>query len=250
MKPQDLIRFLNDPDSLEIADMGDLKQMIRKFPYCASFQVLYTYKLFRQNDLDFQQQLRKAAAFSSSRNKLKTLFDNFRQQETKPAEPGGEVNGLVEEVVKPVVIDSPVSEQISGQEVTPVFVEDVPLKPTREELLAVIRRRIREIETEKIAELSSSGAEETHQIVSKEDIIDKFIREEPRISSPRATFYNPSENAAKSSMDEEEIVSETLARIYHEQGNIVKAVKIYEKLSLLFPEKSSYFAAQIQKIRN
>jgi tetratricopeptide (TPR) repeat protein len=86
-------------------------------------------------------------------------------------------------------------------------------------------------------------------ILKKEEIIEKFIREEPRISRPKSEFYNPSESSLRSSQDEDDIVSETLAKLYSQQGNNAKAIRIFQKLSLLFPEKSSYFAAQIKNLQ-
>ena len=44
--------------------------------------------------------------------------------------------------------------------------------------------------------------------------------------------------------------TETLAQIYADQGYPEQAEQIYSRLSLRFPEKSAYFAALIEKLKN
>jgi hypothetical protein len=46
-----------------------------------------------------------------------------------------------------------------------------------------------------------------------------------------------------------EIVSETLATILAIQGQKAKAIKMYEALSLKFPEKSRLFAEKINELK-
>lgn len=54
---------------------------------------------------------------------------------------------------------------------------------------------------------------------------------------------------AKESIEpNEEIISESLAALLAEQGHHKKATKMYKKLSLIFPQKSDYFAAQIEAL--
>jgi tetratricopeptide (TPR) repeat protein len=102
------------------------------------------------------------------------------------------------------------------------------------------------------------------------EIIDRFIANDPRIAThskskkqvnnlkqaekqeeiPKKEFYSPENMAQKSLVDEHEIVSETLAQLYAQQGNIQKAIRAYEKLQLTKPEKSTYFAALIEKLNH
>ncbi len=81
------------------------------------------------------------------------------------------------------------------------------------------------------------------------DLIDKFIKEEPKISRPKTEFYNPVNMAKQSVADDITFVSETLAKIYVLQGNYAKAIQAYENLRLKYPEKRLYFASQIKNLR-
>ncbi len=89
----------------------------------------------------------------------------------------------------------------------------------------------------------------TEKQPGKSDLVDKFITDAPRIQVNKASFFSPVNMAKKSVQDSDEFITETLAKIYVKQGNISKAIRAYQKLSLKFPEKSSYFAALIEELK-
>jgi hypothetical protein len=66
---------------------------------------------------------------------------------------------------------------------------------------------------------------------------------------PKKEFYSPAKKAKESVSENAMPVSETLAQIFALQGNINKAIQVYEQLSLSFPEKKSFFATQIRNLK-
>jgi hypothetical protein len=86
-------------------------------------------------------------------------------------------------------------------------------------------------------------------LLSQSALIDRFIIANPRIEPAREKKDIVQEDLSENVFGEGSLVTETLAKIYINQGYYSKAIDIFEKLSLKYPEKSSYFATQIQKIK-
>ena len=73
-------------------------------------------------------------------------------------------------------------------------------------------------------------------------------QDDDAIFSRIAVGQDTQEFPAEPPADTEQFYTETLARIYLDQGYRDEAVNIYSKLSLRYPEKSVYFAALIEEI--
>jgi hypothetical protein len=84
----------------------------------------------------------------------------------------------------------------------------------------------------------------------QEGIIENFMKTNPVIPPPRKEFYSPVNMAKLSIMENDDLCSETLAKIYLDQGNYARAKSMFERLSLKYPQKSVYFAARIKEIND
>jgi hypothetical protein len=82
------------------------------------------------------------------------------------------------------------------------------------------------------------------------NLIDDFIRSNPRIDPHVSKDTRSIEDiSAESVREHDSFITDTLARIYVRQGLYTKAIQAYGNLSLKYPEKSTYFAAQIEEIK-
>lgn len=217
-----------DKNDLTRLNIGELETLVKKYPYFTVAQVLLAVGMVRDGHEKAQQQLQKAAAMAPNRNTLRKMCtqlpDEFIAQQTILI-PEINLGGTSEDLHREIAI-----------------LEEK--KKSLDELKAIIENKIAELEKEK------SKPKKSEKKLSKTEIIDKFIAENPSISRPKQEFFNPISAAQESIIDQENIVSETLAMIYEKQGYFEKAISIYEKLKLKYPEKSIIFAAQINALKN
>lgn len=81
------------------------------------------------------------------------------------------------------------------------------------------------------------------------DLIDSFLSAEPKIIPNVAKKQEVVDLSDPEVEEDEEILSETLADIYIKQGHKRKAIAIFEKLHLKYPEKNVYFVRRIRELK-
>lgn len=257
-----LVKSLLQKDSIEQCSVQELQQYAERHPYFGAAQLLLTKKLQTENAGNYNEQLQKTLLFFHNPMWVEQLLnDNIG---TALITKAGVL--AVEEAGT-----APVAEIITAQ--TPAKTEEAafPSIAAEEPVIENPAFHIKAAEDAKsdllfepyhtVDYFASQGI----KFKEEEKPKDKFgqqlksftewlkaMKKLP-VAETAVALDNKSEQKveqlAENSLQERDVVTETMADVWEKQGNIQKAIEIYSKLSLLEPAKSTYFAAKIEELK-
>jgi len=266
--------YLYKPDKFKNAGLSELKDLLREYPwFTTAANILLVYSKL-QSDPEFDSLLKKLSINITNRKYLQKLlrsgFENDKKstgtkseniifsdpgfhnkvkpesvQETTPGNENHKVTAPPDILDDDSLLDFSYSSKKEG---TP----DTVIKEGSE--AAEYQEKVPSLQADQnfdrwIDKLSGDSwvQKSPHK---KHHIIESFIHSDPGVI--RADKVSGIEgDVSKSSVEEnEEFITDTLAKIYIKQGLYNKAIFAYEKLCLKYPEKSIYFASQIEEIKS
>ncbi len=233
------ITFLEKPKLISADENSGLKNIIQQYPYFQSARVLQLKTLKHQESYKYNNELKITAAHTSDRT---LLFDFITSDAFKEIP----VEKLEKPTIKERILPKKKIKEVS------VVKEDLdigkPLSFNENETFS-FNQWLQLSSKKEIVRTNTKVTEKKDPSIKseKDAIISRFIETTPKISRPSKT--NVSEAKIIESKQNNQLATETLAKVYLEQKKYDSAIKAYKILSLKYPEKSGFFADQIKRIQ-
>jgi hypothetical protein len=246
------------------ADLDDVKIICRNHPEFSAAHMLKV-RIMEALGWEKKQQLKLAAVYSMDRKKLFQLVHDLAQPEvpeTKEEDESEELIMFSDEAdhYAQVIIEehAPYAGNQAPEDLLELEEDPVNSNETEEDendvsselLLQDLEKDETDMEEPEEPDEELPAIDQIPEEKNKNHLIINFINGDPGpIRADKETSLK-GDVSLDSIKEHDGFITDTLARIYVKQGRFAKAIYAYEKLSLKYPEKSAYFAAQIEKIRN
>ena len=268
---------LSNIESCTSEDAVHFSALIDLYPFSSSFSILYLKSLANSKDIRLQAELEKHAFRIQSRSVLYDLLTNSKELESSISsdnierEEDSEITFIPEEITinLPLVKeiegrDEELEKQILAAAFSDNYVDTIldQKKPELEELvinadeIVFFPDEVTSLNFKpKEKDLSPKSFGSWLKLVQNNSSISEVEEEEETkkefytFDKPKKEFFSPAKTAKQSIDSNKMPVSETLAKIFILQGNYPKAIYVFEQLSLINPEKKTYFASQIKSIK-
>jgi hypothetical protein len=242
-----LIEFTNNlknPSSTSVEQTAELKYILEEYPYFQAAHFLYLNGLKNQNSFKYNKALKTTAAYTSDRSVLFDFITSYdfnyhpAVADIVPVDELLDINDLetVETELETHSTTLPVGKplQFSSSETHSFneWLQITSVKPIKRDLKVPV---------------DEQDFNKPKQSRRNMDLIESFIALKPKIK-PTVSGVNI-DIAIESITENESLMTETLAHVYLEQKKYKKAITAFTVLSLKYPEKSSFFANQIQAIK-
>ena len=247
----------NEP--VKKSTLGEIYELVDMFPYFQSAHLLLLKGLNDNEDIRFNKQLRRSALHVANREILYYYLNPRLNKEKddnatdivmpEPAVDQSDNESKYEDQIDTILLMDDAVETIDD----PIFYADSGFSISEKEELLELDADLEEhsaseFVTEQPYSVDNIDENELRR-QQQSELIDRFIITNPRIEQVRDKTLHPVTDLSAPHLEEKGgLATETLARIYINQEYYSKAIAIYEKLCLKYPEKSSYFAAQIKKV--
>ena len=253
--------FLEYPLNITEQQTTELENILDDYPYFQAAHFLYLNGLKNQNSFKYNNELKISAAYTTDRTVLFDFitsndFNNRSNKKDLSLSSIPAVNEVSFSEIKQGELEKKSNKEeelLNVSSPLPIgkpFKFDATENHSFNEWLQItsIHPILREDFEEKFEfDTALQTQKQSLSRRSDADLIEKFIATNPKIKPDKTFIFSHQE--FNSSLDSDSLMTETLAHVYLEQKKYDKAITAFTILSLKYPEKNSFFANQIEAIK-
>ncbi len=225
MKKKELLYLFTQPYRISFKEFEKMDKIAVKYPYFSTLKMIMAKAALELNLPDHTNRLHSAAIAIPDRLVLKSLMEFTPEQAQE----------ISAHVIKEVINNA----------------NDTHLKDESnlDMITEILSTKEREDKEDEVVDMGITASKFDEQ----KQIIDNFIQSNIGGIKPNKLVDAESEPQKDLSTESvrlsEDIASENLAIVFEKQGKKGKAIRIYDKLILKYPEKRTYFAVRIEELK-